>query len=62
MSCCQDDHCSELLNSPRWRRALWIALAINGGFFLAEIVAGLAAGSAALQADALDFFGDACGF
>jgi Co/Zn/Cd efflux system component len=38
---------------------LWIALFVNGGFFLAEIIAGLAAGSAALQADALDFFGDA---
>ena len=35
---------------------------INAGFFLAEIVAGLAAGSAALQADALDFFGDAANY
>ena len=62
MSCCShDDHCSKL-NSPRWRRALWIALAVNVGFFLAEIIAGLAAGSAALQADALDFFGDAANY
>jgi divalent metal cation (Fe/Co/Zn/Cd) transporter len=30
--------------------------------FLAEIIAGLAAGSAALQADALDFFGDAANY
>jgi Co/Zn/Cd efflux system component len=50
------------LNSPRWRRALWIALLINAGFFVAEIVAGAAAGSAALQADALDFFGDAANY
>jgi hypothetical protein len=42
---------------PRWRRALWIALVINAGFFVAEIVAGAAAGSTALQADALDFRG-----
>ena len=31
-------------------------------FFVAEIVAGAAAGSAALQADALDFFGDAANY
>jgi len=30
--------------------------------FLAEIIAGVAAGSAALQADALDFFGDAANY
>jgi Co/Zn/Cd efflux system component len=49
-------------NMPRWRRALWIALAVNAGFFLAETAAGLAAGSASLQADALDFFGDAANY
>jgi Co/Zn/Cd efflux system component len=62
---CCNDSCSsnrEALNSPQWRRALWIALAVNAGFFLAEIVAGIAAGSAALQADALDFFGDAANY
>src|SRR3954464_5028573 len=64
MPCCQDDHCASAkrLNSPCWRRALWIALCINGGFFVAEIIAGLAAGSAALQADALDFLGDAANY
>src|SRR5919107_2899845 len=65
MACCHDDHCSTpqtALNSPQWRRALWIALAVNAGFFLAEMGAGLAAGSAALQADALDFFGDAANY
>jgi Co/Zn/Cd efflux system component len=51
-----------MLNSIKWRRALWIALAINAGFFVAEMVAGAAAGSAALQADALDFFGDAANY
>ena len=50
------------LNSPAWRRALWIALAVNAGMFLAEIVAGVAAGSSALQADALDFLGDAANY
>jgi Co/Zn/Cd efflux system component len=67
MACCNDDACSlpassDVLNSPKWRRALWIALFINAGFFVAEIVAGAAAGSAALQADALDFFGDAANY
>jgi Co/Zn/Cd efflux system component len=64
--CCHDDHCSSVtkpkLNSPSWRRALWIALAVNGGMFLAEMAAGVAAGSASLQADALDFFGDAANY
>ena len=64
MPCCSDANCagSQPMNSPRWRQALWIALIINAGFFLAEIVAGAAAGSAALQADALDFFGDAANY
>jgi Co/Zn/Cd efflux system component len=64
MACCHDDHCAADAspNSPGWRRALWIALVINAGFFLTEIIAGVAAGSAALQADALDFFGDAANY
>jgi Co/Zn/Cd efflux system component len=67
MACCHDSECSsaassQALNSPKWRRALWIALVINAGFFVAEIVAGAAAGSAALQADALDFLGDAANY
>lgn len=49
-------------NDPRWRRVLWIALVANAAMFLVEIVAGVAADSRALQADALDFFGDAANF
>jgi Co/Zn/Cd efflux system component len=62
--CCHDDHCSspKALDSPPWRRALWIALAINAFMFLAEVVAGVAAGSASLQADAIDFLGDAANY
>jgi Co/Zn/Cd efflux system component len=62
--CCHDHHCTETrtLNSPSWRRALWIALAVNAGMFLAEIIAGVAAGSASLQADALDFLGDSANY
>ncbi|HEX7850804.1 Co/Zn/Cd efflux system component [Hephaestia caeni] len=50
------------LNDPKWRRALWIALAVNGSMFAIEMVAGIAGGSKALQADALDFFGDAANY
>jgi Co/Zn/Cd efflux system component len=45
-----------------YRRILWTVLAINVAMFLIEIGAGLAAGSASLQADALDFFGDAANY
>jgi len=38
---------------------LWIVLVINALMFAVEVVAGLAAGSSSLQADALDFLGDA---
>lgn len=64
MTCCHDDQCASTpsLNSSGWRRALWIALAVNAGFFLTEIIAGAAAGSTALQADALDFFGDTANY
>lgn len=47
---------------PRWRRALWIALIVNAGMFLAELTAGELADSRSLQADALDFFGDAANY
>src|SRR5215471_7710282 len=45
-----------------YRRVLWVVLAINTVMFLVEIGAGLAAGSASLQADALDFLGDAANY
>lgn len=50
------------LNDPRWRRALWIALFVNSGMFAVEMAAGAAADSRALQADALDFLGDAANY
>lgn len=64
MACCNADNCASAqpLNSPGWRRALWIALIVNAGFFVIEIAAGAAAGSTSLQADALDFLGDAANY
>ena len=44
--------------TPAYRRALWIVVALNGGYGIAEIVAGFFARSQALKADALDFLGD----
>ncbi len=43
---------------PRYRRILWLVAGLNGAMFLVEMIAGQAAGSQALQADALDFLGD----
>ncbi|GBQ29851.1 cation transporter [Gluconacetobacter azotocaptans] len=67
MPCCHDSRCpgtssAAARQTVRWRRALWTALLINGGFFLTETVAGVMAGSASLQADALDFFGDTANY
>ncbi len=46
----------------RFRKPLWIALAINAAMFAIEASAGLHAGSVSLQADSLDFFGDAANY
>lgn len=45
--------------SADYKRRLWIVIAINAAMFLVEMSAGALAGSRALQADALDFLGDA---
>src|SRR5690606_23352125 len=43
---------------PRYKRMLWIVIAINAAMFFIEMAAGKLAGSQALQADALDFLAD----
>ena len=43
----------------RYKTVLWVVIAINAIMFVVEMAAGKAAGSQALQADALDFLGDA---
>ena len=63
MDCC--DHCHTLdpyRGNVAYRCVLWAVLGINSAMFLVEIGAGVAAGSASLQADALDFFGDAANY
>lgn len=44
---------------PTYKRVLWAVIVINAAMFLVEMSAGKLAGSQALQADALDFLGDA---
>jgi Co/Zn/Cd efflux system component len=57
-SCC--DHAVDPHRGDEgYRRVLWVVLAINAVMFAVEVAAGLAAGSASLQADAVDFLGDA---
>lgn len=55
--CCQDKVFDGV--SADYRRRLWIVIALNAVMFAVEMAAGQLAGSQALQADALDFFGDA---
>lgn len=43
---------------PRYRRTLWLVIALNASMFFIEFVGGEFAGSQALAADALDFLGD----
>jgi Co/Zn/Cd efflux system component len=63
-NCCHDCHdvSDPQRGNPAYRRVLWSVLAINAVMFAVEIGAGLAAGSASLQADALDFLGDASNY
>lgn len=62
--CCDHghEHASAAAASPAYRRVLWIALAVNLAMFAVEIGAGLAAQSASLLADSLDFLGDAANY
>jgi Co/Zn/Cd efflux system component len=45
-----------------YRGVLWTVLGINGAMFLIEVIVGLVASSASLQADALDFLADAANY
>lgn len=64
MSACCSGGCSSGKDvvSPRFRKALWVALVINALMFLVEIAGGLRSGSVSLLADAVDFAGDAANY
>lgn len=48
--------------NPVFRKVLWVALLVNLLMFFVEIVASHIGDSMSLQADALDFFGDAANY
>ena len=56
--CCDHGGTFEGLSAD-YKRRLWLVIVINASMFLVEMAAGALAGSQALQADALDFLGDA---
>ena len=60
MACCNHDPAPA--RETRYRRILWLALLANAAMFVVEASAGFASGSVSLQADALDFFGDAANY
>jgi len=60
--CCESSCATTAPIPPRYRRALWVALAANLAMFGIEVVAGWGANSAALLADAADFLGDAANY
>jgi Co/Zn/Cd efflux system component len=57
---CCSGHCSAAPTvDPRYRKALWVALALNAVMFVVELSASWASRSVSLLADSIDFFGDA---
>lgn len=64
MVACND--CSIATNdqsqNPVFRKVLWVALLVNLLMFFVEIIASQVGDSMSLQADALDFFGDAANY
>jgi Co/Zn/Cd efflux system component len=65
-ACCDHDHgpkdFHDAETSRAYRRVLWFALAVNAAMFVAEMTGAFFSKSVALQADALDFLGDAANY
>lgn len=55
-------HAAPPAADPPYRRVLGVALALNAAMFVLELASGVAAGSSALLADAVDFAGDAMNY
>ena len=62
--CCDHETpaADKLVDLPRYRRVLWIALVVNAAMFVVEIAGGVSSGSLSLLADAVDFAGDALNY
>ena len=61
-SCASESATDTERQNPLFRRILWFALASNAVMFVVELVGSIISGSVSLQADALDFFGDAVNY
>jgi Co/Zn/Cd efflux system component len=62
IDCCSSKSCRAEVPDSGYRRILWVALGLNAAMFGVETLASLVAGSVSLQADALDFLGDAANY
>ncbi len=60
--CCNGCDTPPPAKDKAWRLVLWTAFAINMVMFAVDIAAGVAAHSASLKADALDFLGDSANY
>ncbi|HBT44004.1 MAG TPA: cation transporter [Rhodospirillaceae bacterium] len=65
-ACCDHGHdhspFTDAAASQAYRRVLWFALIVNGAMFFGELAGAYLSKSVALQADALDFLGDAANY
>ena len=61
-TCCDNACDANVAQTARYRKVLWVALAINLAMFFVEVFGGFSSGSASLMADAIDFFGDAANY
>jgi len=59
--CCSSSNTAPVID-PRFRKALWIALAVNALMFVVEVGASWRSGSVSLLADSIDFAGDALNY
>jgi Co/Zn/Cd efflux system component len=59
---CGDSHCSTQVDSPAYRKVLWVCLVANAVMFVVQIVASHIAHSVALLANSLDFLSDAANY
>src|SRR5690349_6290636 len=60
--CCSHSSCSTAAPDPRYRKTLWVALALNALMFVVELGASWSSGSVSLMADSIDFFGDSANY
>lgn len=60
--CCNGCEAPPSSRDTRFRRVLWIALAVNAAMFAVESLASWSAESTALLADSVDFLGDAANY